>query len=198
MKLHRIFLGFFLILGLAFGLTKSEIKPYFELELKDITTILNDKSLDSDAKSKKIFKIVDRYFDYRQMAEISLGKKYYDNLSLKHKDEFNKLFEKNLKDSFVEKLKMYNNEKIEIIKASSLNDKRYLLETKIVSGKDSYMTNYKFFPAKKDDWKIYDIDILGISVVMTYKNQFKDVIARGNFEDLMKKLRTININEQIK
>lgn len=197
MKLHRIFLGFFLFLALAFGLSKNDIKPYFELELENITTILNNKTLASQAKNQAIFKIMDKYFDYRQMAEISLGKKYYDSLKASEKSEFDKVFEKNLKDSFVEKLKMYNNQTIQVVGTDTTNPKRYILQTKIISGKDSYDVNYKFFPNKQNDWKIYDIDILGISVVMTYKNQFKEVIKRGSFQDLMKKLKSIDLNKEI-
>lgn len=197
MKLSRIFLGFFLFLAFAFGLSKDEIKPYFQLELENITAILNNQNLSSQAKNQAVFKIMDKYFDYKQMAEISLGKKYYDSLKPKEQLEFNKVFEKNLKDSFVEKLKMYNNQTIKIVNTSEPNPKRYILETKILSGKDSYDVNYKFFPNKKNDWKIYDVDILGVSVVMTYKNQFKEVIKKGNFAALMDKLKSIDLNKEI-
>jgi phospholipid transport system substrate-binding protein len=48
---------------------------------------------------------------------------------------------------------------------------------------------YKFYKSRKN-WKIYDVVILGVSVVQTYRSQFRGILKNTSFADLMKKLRT--------
>uniref|UniRef100_UPI003A88854D ABC transporter substrate-binding protein n=2 Tax=Helicobacter TaxID=209 RepID=UPI003A88854D len=40
------------------------------------------------------------------------------------------------------------------------------------------------------DWKIYDVDILGISVIQTYRSQFSDILAHSDFQTLLAKLKS--------
>jgi phospholipid transport system substrate-binding protein len=37
-------------------------------------------------------------------------------------------------------------------------------------------------------WKIYDVEIQGVSVLLTYRSQFDDILSRGTVEDLLARL----------
>jgi phospholipid transport system substrate-binding protein len=37
-------------------------------------------------------------------------------------------------------------------------------------------------------WKIYDMEIQGISVILTYRSQFDEILRRGTVEDLLSRL----------
>lgn len=66
---------------------------------------------------------------------------------------------------------------------------RYNLKTSIIlDGKIHYIT-FKFHEFNQD-WKIYDVDILGISVIQTYRSQFADIISQEGFEKLLQKLES--------
>jgi phospholipid transport system substrate-binding protein len=54
-------------------------------------------------------------------------------------------------------------------------------EDKIIS-----MT-YKLYKSKRN-WKIYDMEIEGISVIVTYRSQFDQILDKGTFDDLLLKL----------
>ena len=40
-----------------------------------------------------------------------------------------------------------------------------------------------------DRWKIYDVEIQGVSILLTYRSQFDDILSRGTVEQLLSKLR---------
>ena len=42
----------------------------------------------------------------------------------------------------------------------------------------------------RDVWKIYDLEIKGVSVIRTYRSQFAEILERGTIGDLIKKLET--------
>jgi phospholipid transport system substrate-binding protein len=50
---------------------------------------------------------------------------------------------------------------------------------------------YQTRPAPGDQWKIYDLDVDGISLVGNYRSQFTALIARSSYGDLIEKLRAL-------
>jgi phospholipid transport system substrate-binding protein len=48
---------------------------------------------------------------------------------------------------------------------------------------------YKFRDTKTN-WLVYDIEILGVSIVQTYRSQFAGFLKTNNLNDLLTKLRT--------
>ena len=46
---------------------------------------------------------------------------------------------------------------------------------------------FKMFKSK-NDWKIYDIEIEGVSIISTYRSQFDQILSKGTIDELMKKL----------
>ncbi|MCH3852596.1 ABC transporter substrate-binding protein, partial [Campylobacter jejuni] len=51
---------------------------------------------------------------------------------------------------------------------------------------------FKFYN-NNNDWLIYDIDVLGVSIVQTYRSQFGDILANQDFDTLLQKLENITI-----
>ena len=67
---------------------------------------------------------------------------------------------------------------------------RYHLKTSIIiDGKVNYII-FKFYPKEQENWKIYDADVLGISIIQTYRSQFADILKRYDFTTLMQKLQS--------
>jgi phospholipid transport system substrate-binding protein len=48
---------------------------------------------------------------------------------------------------------------------------------------------YKFYRAAQG-WKIYDVEIGGVSVIQTYRSQFDGVLSEGTIDDLLGKLKS--------
>jgi len=46
---------------------------------------------------------------------------------------------------------------------------------------------YKLYKSKKD-WKIYDLEVEGISIISTYRSQFDQVLSKGTIDELLQRL----------
>lgn len=170
-----------------FGLDKDEIKQNVSIKINEALEILAKKDIDEDTKLNNLFKIFDPMFDYKQMAKISLGKRF-NSLSKEEQDEFSKAFEIKLKNSYIDKIKSYSGEKIHIKDANEPQPRRYFLNGELISDGKSYEFVFKFYDAKEHGWLIYDIDIIGVSIMQTYRSQFTDMLESADFATLMAKL----------
>jgi phospholipid transport system substrate-binding protein len=47
---------------------------------------------------------------------------------------------------------------------------------------------HKLHKAENKRWKVYDVEIQGISILKTYRSQFDDILSRGTVEDLLSRL----------
>ena len=140
----------------------------------------------------------DSFFDFKQMAEICLGKAQWKTLNSEQQDEFITKFVERLKESYIEKLKLYTDEKITIKKSDKKSATRIQIPM-VLSAKDgqTYEILYKLYDTKDArGWLIYDVYIIGVSIVQTYRSQFDGILKNGSFEDLIQKIDAINIEVQ--
>jgi len=140
-------------------------------------------------KTEKLFAIFDSIFDYTLMSQLSLGGKQWASLSSSKQTEFTKLFEMKLKTSYMEKLDLYTDEKIVIKNLEKIKDTRIHLTTHLMKNSEVYEIIYKFYKDKNNSWMIYDVDILGVSIIQTYRTQFADILTKDSFDSLLDKLK---------
>jgi phospholipid transport system substrate-binding protein len=61
--------------------------------------------------------------------------------------------------------------------------------TKIVPTKgEPTAINYRLHRVD-DEWKVYDVVVEDISLVVNFRSQFNRILAKGSFDDLLKQLR---------
>jgi phospholipid transport system substrate-binding protein len=46
---------------------------------------------------------------------------------------------------------------------------------------------YKFYQPN-GQWKIYDLEIQGVSIIRSYQSQFKEILRNGTFDNLLQKM----------
>ena len=76
-----------------------------------VVSVLQKKDLDEKAKAKEISKIVTPIFDFPLMAKLALGRKHWPKLTPPQREKFTRLFTERLKTSYLEKTKLYTDEK---------------------------------------------------------------------------------------
>ena len=131
---------------------------------------------------------MDSLFDYRVMSQISLGKNW-KNISQDERKSFVLAFEKKLKNSFIEKLDLYNDQDMIINDINQIKKNRIELLTQLVGPEENYPIIYKFYKQKKtDNWLIYDINIIGVSIIHTYRKQFIAFLREKPIEELISNL----------
>jgi len=166
---------------------KTTVQELIKSKLEAMIEVLQKKDLVQEAKNKEILEIVMPIFDFPLMAKLTLGKKYWPGLSEEKKDRFTELFVKRLKDSYLEKLALYTgDERIAFKDPVSVNGKIHI-QTELISQDNTISMLYKLYNAK-NNWKIYDVEVEGVSIVQTYRSQFDQALESGSIDDLLLKL----------
>lgn len=173
----------------AMAIEERDIAPFMQTNIDLATTILRDKKIQKPEKSEKLFAIFDSIFDYNLMAQLAIGGKRWSALAPAKQTEFTKLFEIKLKNSYMEKLDLYTDEKLVIKNLEKIKDTRIHLTTHLMKNSEVYEIIYKFYKDKNGSWMIYDVDILGVSIIQAYRTQFADILAKEPFEKLLDKLK---------
>jgi len=151
---------------------------------------LKDSSLSKEEKKEGILKTIDGLFDFSLMARLSLGKKHWKSLSKSGRKEFSKLFVERLKQSYLDKLDLYTDEEVVVDEAKMTKKNRVEVVTYLVSKDDKKEMTYKLYKTKKKGWMVYDVDVLGVSIVQTYRSQFSGILKKESLEQLMERLRS--------
>ena len=151
-----------------------------------VISVLQNKELEQQAKEKQISKIVEPLFDFPLMAKLSLGRKHWPKLNETQRETFTKLFSERLKRSYWKKIAMYKDEKL-LFKPTEQKKKIYHIPTELIYKDKKVAILYKLRKVEKS-WKIYDVEIQGVSVLLTYRSQFDEILSRGTVKDLLSRL----------
>ncbi len=172
---------------------EGNVKSIFEQRIDKAINILKNRKETNIQKTDKIFKIFNHIFDYNLMARLALGEEWR-NISTQQKKEYVNSFTKLLKKSFIEKLKLYNNQKI-VVK-NFIKNKKYMakLETVIVDKDSKTNVTYKFYFSKKLGWIVYDVLVSNVSIIQSYREQFNDLLNNMDFNTFLKKINSKNIS----
>ena len=166
----------------------AEITKMAKGKVNNIITYLRDTSLEKETRNKKIIDEVNTMFDFQLMARLSLGKKWKKTTKRQRK-EFVKVFVKRIQQSYLEKLDLYTDEEVIIGDAKQTKKKRAVLTTYLVSKDDKKEMIYKFHKHTKRGWLVYDVDILGVSFIQTYRSQFSGVLKNKTMDELIEDLK---------
>ncbi|RXJ88857.1 toluene tolerance protein [Arcobacter sp. CECT 8983] len=187
--LKKYFLVFLISATLLFAVNKEEIEPYMVKQVNEVLSILKNDQIKKEDKNEKIVSIMDPIFDYTLMARLSLGKEW-NTLSSGKKEEFTTLFTKVLKNSYLHKLDLYTNQKIKFLGIEEPKKNRVVLNTVLIGEKENFDINYKFYQKEENEWKIYDINLLGVSIIQTYRQQFAGFLKDKSLDELFKNLNS--------
>lgn len=192
MNLRKFIFLNLIFFSLGFSLELSQIEPVMREDLKKAVLVMQNKAISEADKPKKMFELFDGYFDYDLMAKLALSKQY-KTLDKEQQIQFKNVFEKKLKQSFTDKLAYYTDQVIEIQSTTMPNKNRFFVNSIIVNEADKYNIVFKFHRASGDNFLIYDVDILGVSIIQTYRSQFEDLSQNVSFDDILKRLEVTSL-----
>ena len=165
---------------------KDVAKELLESRIEAAIAVLQKKDLDEHEKNKQIIEIVTPLFNFPLMAKLSLGRKYWPGLVKEKRQRFAELFTKRLKESYLDKLTLYTDEKV--VFKTPVQEKRIIkIQTELISKNNTLSMLYKLHKSKHG-WLIYDIEIQGVSIISTYRSQFDQVLSKGTIDELLIKL----------
>jgi len=165
----------------------------------EVIRTLQDPSLKAPAQKKqrrdRVKQIVDRRFDYEEMAKRSLSASW-KSLSAGQRQEFVRLFGELLEASYSDKIMNYGDEKVKYAPEIKEGDDYAEVRTMVLRKNDKIPMNYRLMH-KSQGWMVYDVVIEGVSLVSNYRTQFGQVIRESSYNELVRRLKT-KINEMQK
>jgi len=165
----------------------GDANELLEAKCRAVVKVLRHKELDERLKEKITDKIMSPVFDFPLMAKLALGKENWSKLTEQRRDKFTRLFVERLKSFYLEKITRYKDEKVSFRPAEQQRKNAIHIPMVLISNDKEVAILYKLY--KMDEcWKIYDVEVQGVSILLTYRSQFDDILHRGTIEDLLSEL----------
>jgi phospholipid transport system substrate-binding protein len=131
-------------------------------------------------------KIADDIFDWEEVSRRCLGTHWRERTPAE-REEFVRLFADLLERSYLTKIELYDGEKIGYA-GDTIDGDHAIVRTKIVNKHGSEMpVNYRML--RRAGWKVYDVEVEGVSLVANYRSQFASLLRRTTYGDVVRALR---------
>jgi phospholipid transport system substrate-binding protein len=133
-------------------------------------------------------RIADDIFDWKETAQRSLGV-HWQQRTPAEREEFVQLFADLLERSYLSKIELYDGEKIGYM-GDTIEGDRAVVRTKLVNRLGSEMgVNYRMLRRDGERWKVYDVEIEGVSLIANYRTQFNNVLRRSSYPEVVRALK---------
>ena len=156
-----------------------------------VLDVLRDPKLKGDAgkkvKEQRVEAAADKLFDYVELSKRTLGLNW-NKLSPEQRKEFVELYRTILKDAYVDKITGYTNEQVNFTKEVPLSETTVEVQSTVVAKAVETPIFYRVIK-RESEWKVYDVVIEGVSLISSYRTQFREILGNNPPEKLIETLR---------
>ena len=167
----------------------DDVKGLLQEKFDYIISMLENKDLDEETRKEKIEDIIRPMFDFPLMSKLSLGREPWTAMTNENQEKFIELFAHVFKHAYLSKILDYVDEDV-IFGDNSKDGKKILISSFIVGENKKIQVLYKFYQSGKG-WKIYDVEVEGVSYIQTYRSQFTESLKEITVEELMVKMEKL-------
>jgi phospholipid transport system substrate-binding protein len=169
--------------GVALDTVQANVNKVFE--------VLRDPKLKAAAakeiKKEKLRSIYKGMFDEVELAKRTLARNW-NKLDDAQRQEFVQLFHQVLEKAYIDRILSYTNEKVVFYKENTISKNQVEIQTKIITASKEIPITYRTILVN-GTWKVYDVVIENVSLVMNYRTQFNEILAKNTPEQLLEILR---------
>jgi phospholipid transport system substrate-binding protein len=182
------------VLVLAAGSAVHAGPPTDQLKvaIDRILAIVQDPALrqpgKADERRQKIRAIANEVFDWQETGKRALAR-HWEGRSPQEREEFSKLFADLLERSYVGKIEGYSGEKI-LYEKEIVDGDRAEVRTKLVTKAGTQIPIDYQMQKAGDRWRVYDVKIENVSLVLNYRSQFNRIIQQSGYPELVNRLKT--------
>jgi phospholipid transport system substrate-binding protein len=162
-----------------------------QANVSKVLEVLRDPKLKApsakETEKEKLRLIYERMFDDVELSKRTLAKNW-NSINAAQRKEFVQLFRQVLEKAYIDKILAYTDEKIVFDRETMVSASQAEVHTKIVTSSKEIPISYRVI-LKGSDWKVYDVVIENVSLVLNYRTQFSDILAKNTIEQLLETLR---------
>jgi phospholipid transport system substrate-binding protein len=162
-----------------------------QANVNKVLDVLRDPKLKAESakeiKKKKLRAIYEQMFDDVELGKRTLARNW-NTLSVPQRQEFVILFRQVLEKAYIDKILAYTNEKIVYERETMVSGTQAEIQTRVITASKEIPITYKVI-LKDGSWKVYDVVVENVSLVLNYRTQFSDILAKNKPEQLLEILR---------
>ena len=146
---------------------------------------------EKEAQKEKLWELIRLVFDFEGITERAVGRNW-KLFSPEQKKEFTEDFTQLLGNSYLTRIQgEFNNEKVEFLSQELLPGAKARVKSKIIRQADSIPVDYSVRQLE-GTWRIYDVNIEGVSLVQNYRSQFDQILSKDPPAVLIERIKTKN------
>ena len=194
MKIFKYIITIFILFSSSV-FANDDPDTFLKDSVKEISAFIseNKESLDSDENflRSKVDELVIPKLDIELMSKIVLGKKNWMSMSISEQKEFQLAFRGLMVRTYMKSLTSFDGEKIKFLlyKKGKRDDVARVKSVYLLKEGELHV-NYSLKMNDSGSWKVYDINIDGISLLRNYRSDFKNHIEKEGVRSLINTLQS--------
>ncbi len=188
---------FFVSLGLGVVQAQSEIQDkqavhkVVQDSVDEMLSYLKNEEMSLKARREGVKSVIDSMADLELLAKLALGKTHWSKIDSDQRSRYTSLFVETIRQSIFEKLELFTDEKVEVgtpVALSASGSAKYKVTTWIVS-KGERIELALMLAKREGGWKVYDLEIEGVSTRKSYGSQYADFLREKTFDELLVEMK---------
>ncbi len=112
----------------------------------------------------------------------------WNRFSVDQRKEFVNLYKALLKDTYVDRITAYTNEKVEFTNQVPLGANTVEVRSEVIAQSGRVPIYYRAMN-ENGQWKVYDVVIEGVSLIANYRSQFREILINQSPQGLLDTLK---------
>ena len=166
-----------------------------------ILALLNDPAFKDPATKPAIRQKVEaevlQLFDFDEFSTRTVGPTWR-KFTPEQKEAFKTAFTNLLRNTYIDTLDEYDGQKVRFTgEVVANNGKRVEVQMEFLTSKQAYPVAFRMLE-KKGRWVVYDVLIEGISMIKNYRDQFRDILSKGDPQTLIERVQAKALEQKEK
>ena len=135
-------------------------------------------------------KLADQMFNWLAMAQGALGQ-HWGERTPTERAEFVRLFGDVFERAYLSKIQLADAERFAYL-GDTIEGDHTVVRTRITTNNGTVIpVNYRARMAEGGRWRVYDLDVGGVSLISNYRTQFNSIIGRSSYPELVNRLKAL-------
>ena len=192
MKESQFLIGIAVSFVIALSSTHASV-PAEQLKqsIDEVLSIIKNPELKGDDRKKErrqqLADVLEKRFHFREMSKRALGRQW-NKLGRAERDEFVDVFKKLLEATYLARIEQEADGKVVFGRERTLGNNKLVVETQVITVDKEIPIHYNMM-LNGNTWGIYDVKIEGVGLIKNYRTQFREILQKKSFQELLKQLK---------
>ncbi|HVT63347.1 MAG TPA: ABC transporter substrate-binding protein [Legionellaceae bacterium] len=130
------------------------------------------------------------HIDVMGMSRSVLGRQAWNKATPAERNAFSNEFTQLVIRTYAAPLAEYSGETVTFMPLRGSLDAHFIRVNSIISRPNGQRIPLSYnLVSKSGEWKVYDLNVEGVSLLQSFRTQFSDILQHGNMQDLIQQMR---------